>query len=134
MKRFFYYISGWLAIILGVIGILLPLLPTTPFMLLAAFCFARSSDRCHRWLLNHRIFGPLITDWQRYGVIRTSTKRLATISMLLIGSIPLYLLAWPLKLLVASIFICVLTFIWTRPASPLSTKVAECPVVKKSTL
>lgn len=57
---------GWLAVGLGALGIFLPLLPTTPFVLLAAGLFARSSERFHRWLLEHRIFGPLIRDWRAY--------------------------------------------------------------------
>lgn len=51
---------GWMAIVLGVIGIFLPLLPTTPFLLLAAGCFARSSARFHHWLLHHKYLGPYI--------------------------------------------------------------------------
>lgn len=53
-------IAGWVAVTLGVLGIVLPLLPTTPFLLLAAACFARSSARFHDWLLNHRYLGPYI--------------------------------------------------------------------------
>lgn len=51
---------GWIAIVLGIIGIFLPLLPTTPFLLLAAGCFARSSEKFHSWLLNHKYLGPYI--------------------------------------------------------------------------
>ena len=58
--RWTLIVVGWLAIVLGVIGIFLPLLPTTPFLLLAAGCFARSSEKFHGWLLGHKYLGPYI--------------------------------------------------------------------------
>lgn len=54
---------GWLSVALGVIGIFLPILPTTPFLLLAAACFARSSPRFYHWLVNHKRLGPWIGDY-----------------------------------------------------------------------
>ena len=55
---------GILFVVLGAIGAVLPLLPTTPFVLVAAWCFARSSPRLHRWLLESRLFGPMLRDWE----------------------------------------------------------------------
>ena len=55
---------GCLSIVLGVVGIFLPILPTTPFILLAAWSFARSSERFHLWLINHRRLGPIVHAWQ----------------------------------------------------------------------
>ena len=59
-----YLIAGWISVALGIIGIPTPLLPTTPFLLLAAFCFARGSQRWHDWLVNHHILGVYITAFR----------------------------------------------------------------------
>ncbi|WP_271105288.1 YbaN family protein [Pseudomonas tohonis] len=61
--RYVLLVVGWLAVALGVIGIFLPVLPTTPFLLLAAACFVRSSRRFYLWLVNHRHLGPWIRDY-----------------------------------------------------------------------
>ena len=63
LVRGLYLVAGILALVAGVAGALLPVLPTTPFVLLAAACFARSSDRFYNAMLNHRIAGPIIADW-----------------------------------------------------------------------
>ena len=76
-----WLVIGFLALALGIIGIPLPLLPTTPFILLAAFAFARSSERLHRWLLEHDTFGTMIENWQRHGAISTRAKALSVVSM-----------------------------------------------------
>ena len=80
-----YRLLGWFFVALGGIGIVLPLLPTTPFILVAAGCFAKSSPRCHQWLLNNRIFGPVIIDWQQKQCISRKTKVVAVSSILLFG-------------------------------------------------
>jgi uncharacterized membrane protein YbaN (DUF454 family) len=66
--------SGIICLVLGIIGIFLPLLPTTPLLLLAAFCFARSSDRIYRWLLNHRVLGRYIKCYLETGGVTRKTK------------------------------------------------------------
>lgn len=66
--------AGLLALATGAAGVVLPLLPATPFLLLAAFCFARGSPRLHRWLIGHRIFGPPIENWRRHGAIGRNAK------------------------------------------------------------
>jgi len=75
--RWFLFGCGWLFILAGVAGIFLPLLPTVPFLLLAAACFARSSERFHTWLIEHNHLGPLIRDYLHDGRIPLRAKRMA---------------------------------------------------------
>ena len=82
-----YFACGLLCLTLGFAGIFLPLLPTTPLVLLAAFCFSKSSERMHRWLIEHPRLGPTIRDWQENRVIRPKTKGLAAaMIVVVIGS------------------------------------------------
>jgi uncharacterized membrane protein YbaN (DUF454 family) len=55
---------GWLSVVLGVVGIFLPIMPTTPFILLAAWCFAQSSPRFHQWLRSHKHLGLIVRSWE----------------------------------------------------------------------
>jgi hypothetical protein len=73
--------AGFVAVGLGIAGLVLPVLPTTPFMLVAAACFARSSPRFHRWLLQHRTFGPIVSEWERHRAIPWKTKLWAIVLM-----------------------------------------------------
>ena len=95
----------------------LPLLPTTPFLLVAAYAFARSSKRLDNWLRNHRTFGPLITNWHRNGSIDRKAKRTA---MVVIVATPLvtWLLAAPLWVVFVQIAVLSASaiFILTRPS------------------
>lgn len=75
--RIAWMVLGWLALLAGAIGIFLPVLPTTPFVLLAAACFARGSARFYFWLCSHRVFGPLVRDWQTHRSIPRRAKQLA---------------------------------------------------------
>lgn len=68
---------GWIAIVGGVVGIFLPIVPTVPFLLLAVACFARSSERFHRWLVEHNHLGPLLRDYLRGAGIPLRAKRFA---------------------------------------------------------
>ena len=70
-----------LCLALGVVGVVVPGLPTTPFILLAAWAAARSSPRLHAWLLNHRLFGPMVRDWQNGGTVSRRAKWSATVAM-----------------------------------------------------
>ena len=115
-----YFITGWIFFGTGVAGAFLPVLPTTPFMLLALWMFSKSSDRFHNWLYNHRIFGPPLQRWQQYHVIPWSAK-LAAIGMMLI-SFALMLIysgwAWWVYLLVGALMSYGMWFILTKPSYP----------------
>src|SRR4051794_29896613 len=75
--RLLYVGAGLFFVLLAVVGVVTPLLPTTPFLLLAAYFFARSSARLHNWLLRSRLFGGLIRDWQRHRGVRPRVKVVA---------------------------------------------------------
>lgn len=95
--------AGLLALAIGGIGIVLPLLPTTPLVILAAFCFSKSSPSLRNWLLNHRIFGPLIQDWEATGAIAPRYKTIAIVAMALAFGLSLALDLKPLILVIQAI-------------------------------
>ncbi len=117
--RLVWLLVGTAALALGAIGAVVPLLPTTPFVLLAAFAYARSSVRLHRWLLAHPVFGVLIDDWHRYGAIRKKAKIASVLSMLAVVLVSL-LLRVPTHALVIQIVVLSASavFILTRPPPP----------------
>ena len=75
LARALYIGAGFLALLLGLLGAILPVLPTTPFILLAAACFARGSEHFHRKLIENRVMGPIIIEWCRYRSISYAVKR-----------------------------------------------------------
>lgn len=115
-KRLLYLCAGWIALALGVIGIPLPLLPTTPFLLLAAVCFARGSQRWYGWLLQHPRLGPPIVAWQTERAIPRRVKWIGTLSLIALPPISYLLSApWQVIALQSLILVGVGTFLWTRP-------------------
>ena len=79
IKRFILIAFGWVCVVLGVLGVFLPLLPTTPFLLLASACFMRGSPRLNLWLTTHPTFGPILHNWHQHGAISRKVKRRANI-------------------------------------------------------
>jgi len=110
---------GGLFLALGVIGAVLPVLPTTPFLLVAAGCFAKSSPRLHGWLLTHPLFGPPIRNWEEHGAISVGAKRLAVGSMAAVFALSLVLrLPWQALLGQALLMAVGAGFVLTRPSGP----------------
>jgi uncharacterized protein len=80
-QRLLWMAAGLLALLIGIVGIFVPLLPTVPFVLLAAFCFSRGSERLEAWLVQHPRFGPPIEAWRRNRAVPLRAKQLATVMM-----------------------------------------------------
>lgn len=117
--RITWLLVGFVCLALGAIGIALPLLPTTPFVLVAAVAFARSSDRLHAWLVNHDVFGSLIDNWHRYGAISRRAKVVSVVSMAAVLLVSLAMAA-PTAVIVVQLVVLggAALFILTRPEPP----------------
>ncbi|MCL4676725.1 MAG: DUF454 family protein [Pararhodobacter sp.] len=114
--RVIWTIAGGLALVLGLVGVVLPLLPTTPLLLLAAFCFARTSPRLEMWLVEHPRLGPPIRDWRAEGAISTRGKILALIGISVTFALSLVLGLPGHVLLIQAVTLGAVTlFIVTRP-------------------
>lgn len=81
-RRYAWFLLGWIAVVLGAVGVALPVLPTTPFIILAAFAFGKSSPRLQIWLENNQTFGPIIAEWRANGAIAPRYKAMAIAMML----------------------------------------------------
>lgn len=116
----FLVAAGLVCLVLAAAGAILPLLPTTPLVLVAAACFARSSPRLDAWLLRHRVFGPLIREWRTHGAIPRRVKWIATGAIVVVGgssvafAVPI---PW-VRLFVSATLIAVVVWIWTFPDGP----------------
>ena len=85
--RIVYIVTGIVSLILGFIGIFLPVLPTTPFVLLSAYCFSKSSPRLYQWLISNKTFGPIILEWQESRTISPAVKKRAILLIVITFSI-----------------------------------------------
>ncbi|HNN45040.1 MAG TPA: YbaN family protein [Azospira sp.] len=115
--RWLLWTTGTIALILGIAGAFLPVLPTTPFILLAAACYAKASERFHQRLLNHPTFGPTIRNWEQYRSIAPRTKKVAITMMTLSIGASIYVVRehlW-LQLLLGAIALSVGTWMWRLP-------------------
>ncbi|WP_222565402.1 YbaN family protein [Novilysobacter antarcticus] len=114
--RWAWLLLAYLSLALAAAGVVLPLLPTVPFVLLAAYAAARGSKHLHQRLLTHRVFGPMIRDWQRHGAVSRRAKWLASASMLLAAAIA-FLTAphlWIAAIATATMAV-IACWLWLRP-------------------
>lgn len=114
-----WFVAGIVATAVGLVGVVVPVLPTTPFLLLAAFAFARSSPRLYAWLVNHPRFGPPIRDWRRHGAIGPRAKAIAVATMAVSLAASAAAGLRPMILAIqASALVAAAAFILTRPSPP----------------
>ncbi|MFN3614077.1 MAG: YbaN family protein [Rubrimonas sp.] len=117
--RAVWFTLGWMNVGLGLIGAVLPLMPTTVFLIVAAACFARCSPELERWLVEHPRLGAALRDWRRHGAIRPAAKRAAILAMAL-SMAPTILLGAPAWVAIAqgAALAAVAAFLITRPNPP----------------
>ena len=116
MKRVLLIILGWICVVLATLGVVLPLLPTTPFLLLAGWCFARSSPRFHHWLLHRSWFGSYLRHWQQHRALPKGAKPKAVALILVTFAVSIYFvpLLWVRILLLCMMFM-LLFMMWRLP-------------------
>jgi uncharacterized membrane protein YbaN (DUF454 family) len=118
LARWCLLILGLLSVLLGIVGAFLPIIPTTPFLLLAAACFMRSSPALHQRLLTNRIFGPYLVEWQRDHTVPLAAKRKAYGMVIVSFSVSAFLVpeTW-MRLVVAGIGLAMLALLFWLPTS-----------------
>ena len=119
LLRWLWFAGGVTALALGLVGVFLPLLPTTPFVIMAAACFAQSSPRLHDWLLRHPVFGPAICNWRDHRAIPPRAKLAAVIAMGAAFALSLFM-ALPVWVLLVQAAVLLVAGGWivTRPSGP----------------
>jgi uncharacterized membrane protein YbaN (DUF454 family) len=117
--RWAWWLLAYVSLGVGIVGIFVPGLPTTVFVLISAWAASHGSERLHRWLLDHPRFGPAIRDWQAHGAVSRKGKWMASLTMLACALITLWCvpLAW-VKWTSISIMACVCLWLWLRPLPP----------------
>ena len=117
--RYLLLVFAGLCVALGVIGIFVPGLPTTVFILMAGWAAARSSPRFSNWLESHRLFGPMLTDWRKHGAVSRRSKITATVMMATCAVI-LFVTSSRMWLAesVTAVMALVLMWLWRRPEPP----------------
>jgi uncharacterized membrane protein YbaN (DUF454 family) len=118
LARLLFGLLAYISLGIGLIAIVIPGLPTTEFILLAAWAATKSSPRLSAWLENHRLFGPLLNNWRNGKIIARRAKISATVSMLLCAMLMLAVLdhGWPIYLAIAGMGLSNV-WIWSRPES-----------------
>ena len=117
--KIFFFIVAWISFLLGIVGAFLPILPTTPFLILSAFLFSKSSPKFHKWVLDLPIAGDGIKDWQENKLIRPKAKIMAS-SMIILSLVMIHInssIHDAIKIPVTIVLVSVMAFILSRKSS-----------------
>lgn len=118
--KYVYFSLGWLFFSMGLIGVFLPVLPTTPFMILALWAFSKSSEKFHYWLYHHRLFGPSLKLWDKHRVIPLIAK-IASITFMTVSMSYMVVFStfenW-LKVITGLFMLSVAVYILGKPSKP----------------
>lgn len=122
--RYLYMIAGLLSVGLAIVGTILPVIPTVPLVLLAGFFFSRSSERFDRWLVEHRVFGPIIRDWRAGLGFTLRAKALAALAIVISFGVTLLVAieSTPGRIGMIALAISVIAYIVTRPTKRLAAE------------
>lgn len=134
LPRWAWTLLGHAAVGLGALGVIVPGLPTTPFILVAASCYARGSSRFHQWLLQHRLFGPMVRDWQEHRAVALHTKIVAVVLLWLVLGATIHFFApylW-VKIVLAAIGLGVTAFLVVVKTKPMAEGPSEPPSARPS--
>lgn len=117
-QRWIWMLCGAVCLGTGIVGIVLPLLPTTPFVLLAAYCFSLGSVRYETWLLAHARFGPMVRDWRANRAVPLRAKQIASVMMLLSSMAAWWVLPVHLAWIPGAWCAAVALWLWRLPNAP----------------
>ena len=122
LKKYIYISFGFIFVGLAFLGIFLPGIPTTPLILLAAWFFSRSSEKLEKWLKNHKTFGPLILNWERYKGINRKSKIIAICLIIPTFAFSIYSTSTvQIKIFLGLFCISLCSYLITRPEPPISS-------------
>jgi uncharacterized protein len=117
--RYVLLVVAWISLALGLIGVVTPVLPTVPFIILASWAGMRSSRRVHQYLESHRLFGPILRDWRQHGAVRRRTKVAATMSMAIGAAVLWWVSPQPwVAAGVSAVMAGIGLWLWMRPEPP----------------
>ena len=121
ISKYLLIALGWLCVGLAFIGVIIPGIPTTIFLIIALWAFAKSSKKLHAWLINHKKFGPILKNWQSHKVVPKNAK----ITMVILQILAVIILYWSTKSLLYAILLAILLIFVARYVISLPSSVSE---------